>query len=226
VSQHGADLVTAITEESRQSVRAVVMDGLAQSRTTAAIARDIAGVRIGEKRVGGIIGLTSPQTDSIIKARAALSSGDPVRMRAYLGLATRDRRFDPTIRRAIREGRAIKGPDLDRIMEAHKSVALKKRALLIAKKESFTATAAGRHQAYLQMMEMPGVVGASVRWQHNLSAEPRVDHVAMSGTVVQIGQPFIFPDGTMMLHPHDETAPAKHVIGCRCTAVYRVQVEK
>lgn len=226
IIRHGAELVTAITEESRQSVRAVVLDGLEQSRTTAAIARDIAGVKIGDKRVGGIVGLTSPQTDSIIKARAALASGDPVRMRAYLGLATRDRRFDPAIRKAIREGRAIKGPELDRIMEAHKSKALKKRADLIARKETFTATAEGRHQAYLQMLDMPGVVGASVRWQHNLSAEPRVDHVAMSGTIVQIGQPFLFPDGTMMLHPHDPNAPIGHTAGCRCIGVYRVQLAK
>ncbi len=226
MSRNGAEMVTAITEESRQSVRAVILDGLEQSRTTASIARDIAGVKVGDKRVGGIVGLTSPQTDSIIKARAALASGDPARMRAYLGLATRDKRFDPAIRKAIREGRGITGTELDRIMEAHKSKALKYRAGIIAKTESFKATSAGRDQAYRQMLDLPGVTGVSVRWQHNLSAEPRVDHVAMSGTIVQIGQPFVFADGTQMLHPHDPAAPARHVIGCRCIAVYRVQVER
>ncbi len=226
MSRNAAELVTAITEESRQSVRAVVLDGLEQSRTTAAIARDIAGVKVGDKRVGGIVGLTSPQTDSIIKARAALASGDPARMRAYLSLATRDRRFDPAIRRAIREGRGIKGAELDRIMEAHKSKALKYRATLISRTEAFKATSAGRDLAYRQMLDLPGVTGVSVRWQHNLSAVPRVDHVAMNGTVIQIGQGFAFPDGTQMRYPHDENAPASHVIGCRCIAVYRAQMER
>ena len=226
VSRHGAEFVTSVTEESRESVRAVILDGLEQSRTPASMARDIGGVKIGNKRVGGIVGLTSPQTDSIIKARSALASGDAARMRAYLNLKMRDKGFDPTIRKAIREGRAINGPELDRIMEAHKSKALKYRANVIAQTESSYATAEGRHQAYTQMLDMPGVTGVSVRWQHNLSAVPRVDHVAMSGTIVQIGQPFLFPDGTMMMHPHDPAAPAKHVIGCRCIGVYRVQVER
>lgn len=226
ISRQGGALITAITEESRESVRAVILDGLENSRPSAAVARDIAGTKIGSVRVGGIIGLTSPQTDSIIKARYALASGDPARMRAYLGLATRDRRFDPAIRRAIREGRAIKGPELDRILEAHKSKALKYRAEVVAKDQSRKATSAGRDQAYRQMLDLPGVTGITKRWQHNLSAEPRVDHVAMSGTVVDLEQGFLFPDGTQLRYPHDENAPAGHVIGCRCIAIYRVQVER
>ncbi len=225
-SQNSARLVTRITEESRDAVREAIRGGFEQNRAPRAVALEIAGRRVGNGRSGGMVGLTGPQAASITNARAALASGDPARMREYLKLALRDRRFDAIIRKAIKEGRPIKGADLDRLLDAHKAKALGYRAKVIAQAETFKAAAAGRDQAYRQMLSMPGVTGVTVRWQHNLSAEPRVEHVAMNGTVVQIGQPFMFPDGTMMRYPHDENAPARHVIGCRCTAIYRVQVEK
>lgn len=225
-SQNSARLVTRITEESRDAVREAIRGGLDQARSPQATARDIAGRRVGNVRVGGVVGLTGPQVSSIAKARSALASGDVAGMRAYLELKLRDRRFDGAIRKAIREGRAIKGAELDRILDAHKAKALGYRGKVIAQAETFKAAAAGRDEAYRQMLAMDGVTGITVRWQHNLSAEPRVEHVAMNGTVVKFGQSFVFPDGTAMRYPHDDQAPARHVIGCRCTAIYRVQVEK
>lgn len=226
VAEQGGNLITAISEESRQSVRAVILDGFQNNRTPVDVARDIAGVKIGQKRVGGMVGLTSPQTDSLIKARYALASGDTARMRAYLKLATRDRRLDATIRKAIRDGKAITGRELDRILEAHKSKALAYRGRIISQTETRKATSAGRDQSYRQMLSLPGVVGITKRWQHNLSAEPRVEHVAMNGTVIGLDDVYRFADGTAMRYPHDEEAPARHVIGCRCIAIYRLVMEK
>lgn len=226
VSTNGARLVTRLVEESREAVRIAVLSGMEESRTPRSVALDIAGRRVGETRVGGIVGLTGPQAQSIFKARAALASGDPARMREYLDLKMRDKRFDAMIRRAIKAGKPVGPADLDRIMAAHKAKALGYRGKVIAQAETFKAAAAGRDEAYRQMLNMPGVTGVSVRWQHNLSAEPRVEHIAMGGTVIHLGQSFTFPDGTMMRYPHDDQAPARHVIGCRCTAIYRVQVEK
>lgn len=225
-AQNSARLVTRLTEESRDAVRQTIAGGIDMNRPAQSVARDIAGKRVGSVRVGSIVGLTGPQAASIARARAGLSSGNPAALREYLKLALRDRRFDKQVRKAIKEGRGIQGADLDRMLEAHKVKALGYRGKVIAQAETFKAAAAGRDHSYRQMLELDGVTGVSVRWQHNLSAEPRVDHIAMSGTVVQIGQPFVFPDGTTMRYPHDDTAPARHVIGCKCIAVYRVQVEK
>ncbi len=224
--QNSARLITRLTEESRDAVRETITGGLDLNRSAQSVARDIAGRRVGAARVGSIVGLTGPQAASIARARVGLSSGNPAAMRDYLKLALRDRKFDRLVRRAIKEGRPISRADLDRMLEAHKVKALGYRGKVIAQAETFKAAAAGRDQAYRQMLEMDGVTGVTVRWQHNLSAEPRVEHIAMGGTVLPIGQPFVFPDGTAMLHPHDDTAPARHVIGCKCIAVYRVQVEK
>jgi len=224
--QNSARLITRLTEESRDAVRETITGGLDLNRSAQSVARDIAGRRVGAARVGSIVGLTGPQAASIARARVGLSSGNPAAMRDYLKLALRDRKFDRLVLRAIKEGRPISRADLDRMLEAHKVKALRYRAKVIAQAETFKAAAAGRDQAYRQMLEMDGVTGVTVRWQHNLSAEPRVEHIAMGGTVLPIGQPFVFPDETAMLHPHDDTAPARHVIGCKCIAVYRVQVEK
>jgi len=224
--QNSARLITRLTEESRGAVRETITGGLDLNRSAQSVARDIAGRRVGAARVGSIVGLTGPQAASIARARVGLSSGNPAAMRDYLKLALRDRKFDRLVLRAIKEGRPISRADLDRMLEAHKVKALRYRAKVIAQAETFKAAAAGRDQAYRQMLEMDGVTGVTVRWQHNLSAEPRVEHIAMGGTVLPIGQPFVFPDETAMLHPHDDTAPARHVIGCKCIAVYRVQVEK
>jgi len=224
--QNSARLITRLTEESRDAVRETITGGLDLNRSAQSVARDIAGRRVGAARVGSIVGLTGPQAASIARARVGLSSGNPAAMRDYLKLALRDRKFDRLVHRAIKEGRPISRADLDRMLEAHKVKALGYRGKVIAQAETFKAAAAGRDQAYRQMLEMDGVTGVTVRWQHNLSAEPRVEHIAMGGTVLPIGQPFVFPDETAMLHPHDDTAPARHVIGCKCIAVYRVQVEK
>jgi len=224
--QNSARLITRLTEESRDAVRETITGGLDLNLSAQSVARDIAGRRVGAARVGSIVGLTGPQAASIARARVGLSSGNPAAMRDYLKLALRDRKFDRLVLRAIKEGRPISRADLDRMLEAHKVKALRYRAKVIAQAETFKAAAAGRDQAYRQMLEMDGVTGVTVRWQHNLSAEPRVEHIAMGGTVLPIGQPFVFPDETAMLHPHDDTAPARHVIGCKCIAVYRVQVEK
>ena len=51
----------------------------------------------------------------------------------------------------------------------------------------------------------------------------RPDHIAMDRRTtrepIPISEPFVFPDGTRMMHPHDPTAGAKHVVGCRCRMI-------
>jgi hypothetical protein len=159
-----------------------------------------------------------------MSGRAKLASGDPKLMREYLDLKLRDRRFDRTINAAIRDGRAITGPELDRILEAHKSKALAYRGKVIAENETFQALESGRREAVLQALENPDVEGATCRWQWNFSRNPRDDHQQMSGTVVDINEGFVLPDGTRMMHPHDPAGGAKHNIGCGCLTVYRIRM--
>lgn len=226
ITHSGARFIRGVAEESAQTVRSSVQAGIRQGRSSRSVASELIGRRVGSRRVGGVLGLTSHQADSIISGRAKLASGNPTLMREYLGLKLRDKRFDRSIAKAIREGQVITGKQLDQIMEAHRSKALRYRAKVVAKFEVRQALAAGREEAMLQVLDHPNVEDVSARWQHNLSKEPRSDHVAMSGTVVLLGQGFQFPDGTRMERPHDPQAPLRHRIGCNCVAVYRVRVRR
>ncbi len=77
----------------------------------------------------------------------------------------------------------------------------------------------------MQLLGRAGVADVTIRWQHNLSAEPREEHLAMDGTVLSISERFQFSD-VAMAHPHDPAGGAKHSIGCRCVGVYRVELER
>ncbi|WP_406646866.1 hypothetical protein QEZ52_00305 [Aliisedimentitalea scapharcae] len=235
VRERGAQLIQSISEENVQVARRVIETGLREGRSSLAVAREITGRKVGKRRVGGFLGLNSDQTDHVLNARSILS--DPDRIRDYFVKDKKtgrwkpryklsDRRFDKQVIKAIKEGRAIKGKELDQIIAAHKSKALGYRGKVIAKQESRQAIAAGREEGMLQILERPDVETVTARWQHNRSKEPRQDHLAMDGTVIEVGERFEFQDGTKMRHPHDENAPAKHTLGCNCMAFYRVRVKR
>lgn len=221
---HGGRLIQGIQEDTLEATRSVIRGGISQGASSRRIALDLVGRKVGAKRVGGHLGLTAQITDSITAGREKLASGDPALMREYLGLKLRDRRFDARVRRAIREGRALQGADLDALIEAHKSKALKYRGAVIGKHEARKALAFGRHESFEQMLEREDVEAVTKRWQHNMSREPRQDHVKMDGTKVDFRERFSFEDGTQMSHPHEDGAPAAHTIGCGCMAIYRVKL--
>jgi hypothetical protein len=222
IAQRGAELVQGIDQE-RQAARAVILAGQEEGRGAQSIARDITGRLnpITGRREGGIIGLTSEQTDYAISARGELTRLDP----HYLTRKLRDTRYDPMVRKAIASGKPLSQADVDKITGRYKDRMLKRRGETISKTEAFTAQAAGRDEAYRQTLEKPGVEAVTVRWQHNLSEKPRPDHVAMNGTVIDMGQTFDFDDAQMRF-PHDPAGGAKHSIGCRCIAVYRIRLKK
>ena len=225
IRENVGDKIQGIVEEQIETTRAVVLNGLQEQRGATAVAREITGRMVGRKRFGGYLGLTSEQADSIMRGRAKLASGDPALMREYLRLKLRNKRHDGKIKAAVKAGRPIRGRELDRIMEDHRSKALGYRGRVIARNEAHVALAAGRNEFYEQSLDNPEVETVKVRWQHNLSQEPREDHRAMDGKVIDLGEAFDFPDAEMR-HPHDPAGGAKHSINCRCVAVYRVKMRR
>lgn len=221
IGQIGARLIQGIVSETLDASRVAMLAGLADGRSTRSIALDITG-RLDAatgRRIGGILGLTVEQTDWVIRARAEL--GNPDAMANYLTRKLRDRRFDKIARDAIATGKPVSAADREKMAAAYKDRVLKYRGQVIAKNEVFTAQAAGRDEAMRQIGERADVEKVTVRWQHNLSQNPRPDHVDMDGTVINLGETFDFPDAQMK-HPHDPAGGAAHSIGCRCIAVYRV----
>lgn len=232
--QAGA-LITNITDEAIGNARRLIVAALEENRSLNALARDLVGRTVGNRRVGGVIGLTKPQIDDMMSIRQILRDPNQIRKFFIRDQVTgrwkpryklSDRRFDSSIRTAIKEGRALTSAQVDAAIEAYKVKAAGYRGRTVARNEAFTAQAAGRDEGYRQVKESGKVESVTCRWQHNLSQQPREDHVAMDGTVIEVGEDFVFPDGTRMSHPHDPRGGAKHSIGCRCIGVYRIKLPK
>lgn len=230
--RQAAALVTYVSDDAVSGARRIIVDGLNTNRSLNSVARDLVGRKVGRQRVGGVIGLTEPQTDRMIRLRGMLS--DPEKIGDYFRDADMkiprykesDRRFDAMVRRAIKNGKALPAADVDRIGDAYKAKASGNRAKIVARNEALTAQASGREEAYQQLLDSGAVEAVSVRWQHGLSNEPREDHLAMDGKVMQLGETFDFPDGAQMKHPHDPAGGPAHSVGCRCIAVYRTHIPK
>ena len=235
VREHVGDLIQGIERESIETTRRVIREGIEAGRSSGVVAREITGRKVGTRRVGGYLGLNSDQTDQVLRARSILS--DPEQIRSYFAKDAKtgrmkpryklsDRRFDARIKKAIAEGRALSGKDLDDVIEAHRSKALGYRGRVIAKDQAHTALAEGRMEGYRQMLDRPEVETVTKRWVHGLSENARLDHAAMNGTVIDFNEDFEMADGTRMSQPHDPRGGAKHSLGCKCTCFFRVRFRR
>lgn len=222
IQSHGASLVQGIVADSEVATRNALISGLQEDRGTRAVARDVTGRMINGQRRGGILGLTSEQTDYAISARRELQDLDG----NYITRKLRDRRFDGQVRKAISEGRALSQADIDRITGRYKDRMLAHRGRLIAQNETFTAQAEGRKEAMRQVLERDDVEAITKRWQHSPQENGRQDHIAMDGTVIAFDEDFILPDGVAMSQPHDPRGGVKHSAFCKCIAVYRTRLRR
>lgn len=219
VLQRGAELVQGIQQDTLAMTRTVILDRLQQGRSSNSAALDIVGRMDGGKRRGGFLGLTSEQTDWSISARNELAELDRNFLSRKL-ITDRDRK---TVQRAIDSGKPLTQKQIDNISGRYKDRLLRYRGTTIARNEAHTALAEGQSQGFQQLIDDGKIDGATKRWQWNDgSQDPRVDHQAMSSAPARpLNEPFVFPDGAVMDHPHDPAGGAKHSIGCRCICIYR-----
>lgn len=224
--QHSAGLVTDIVESQREAIRVAATAGLARGDNPTATALDIVGRinRVTGQREGGVIGLTAQQAEFAENARAELLSGDPAKLKNYLTRGRRDRRFDRTVQKAIREEKPLPKEKAEAAVSQYKNRLLQLRGEVLGLHETFSALAAAKHESFAQMVESGKVAADAVtkKWRHFPSENPRAQHIAIQGRVVRFDQPFILPDGTMMQYPHDPAAPVRHTAGCKCQADYRI----
>lgn len=219
-------LVSNIVEDQREALRSAFEEGLARGRNPTRTALDVVGRinRVTGRREGGTIGLTTMQVAGIIKARESLLAGDVDGMRAYLDRKTRDKRFDRTVLKAIREEKPLPPDVVYKIIGRLADRNLLLRGETIALEETRTALFSARDEAIRQQIGAGKITAQEVtkKWRHSGSEHPRMQHVAMSGQSVGIDEPFIAPDNTQLMYPHDPKAPARHRIGCKCRVEYDI----
>lgn len=200
-----AQNVNRMTEETRQMARDMIVQGLGRRETA--------------RRIRESIGLSVPQAGYVESMRRRLESNDPAELRDILkGQTLRDKRFDATIKRAIRTGEAIPPAQIQKMTDAYTRKLIRKRAEDMAQAEAMQYAEASKFEAAKQ-------AGGEIEktWRHSrIWLRARPDHVMMNGEkVIGIEMPFIMPDGTAMQHAHDPAGGAKHNASCRCRTRYR-----
>lgn len=223
-------LVTNIVEDQREALRIAFEAGLARGQNPTRTALDVVGrvSRVTGRREGSVIGLTSRQVEFIESARESLATGNAEGMRRYLDMKTRDRRYDRTVAKAIREGKPVQGAMVSSIIGRLSDRNLKLRGDTIALEETRTALFSVRDVAIRQQIETGKITAQEVtkKWKHSGSENPRLQHIALSiqskEQGIPLDQPFIAADGTALMYPHDPRAPARHRLGCKCRIEYDI----
>ncbi|MDP9809359.1 hypothetical protein J2W42_002207 [Rhizobium tibeticum] len=226
IREQSSTLVANITEDQREALRIAFEAGLSQGKNPTGTALGVIGRinRVTGRREGGTIGLASRQVDFIVRARENLLSGDPALMKQYLDLKTRDKRFDRSVAKAIREGRAVHADMVGKMIGRLSDNNLKLRGEMIGLEETRTALFSVRDNAIHQQIDAGKLAAQDVtkKWKHSGSEHPRIQHIQMANQSVALDMPFTAPDGTLMMYPHDPKAPARHRIGCKCRLEYDI----
>lgn len=240
IREEAASRVVGYVEEQIEIARKVIADGFQRGEGPQTIATDIAGRvnPVTKRREGGILGLSDPQVGYVASMRRRLLSGDPDEMVKVLGsfdkdgkwkpgtgMTLRDRRFDRSIQKAIREVAAGKPNPLtaDKVAEMTAKYAdqlLARRAEDIARTETASGVEMARAEMTRQALDKAGLPDTAVTkgWIHQGGVRNARDpHLAMNGRTVEgLDMPFILPDGSVMLYPHDPAGGVKNNANCRC----------
>lgn len=240
IRTEAASRVAGYVDEQIDTARRVIADGFSRGEGPQTIATDIAGRinPISKRREGGIVGLSDPQVGYVDNMRARLLSGDPDEMMKVLGrfdkdgkwiegtgMTLRDRRFDRTIKKAIRDVAAGKESPLtrdkiDEMVAKYSDRLLARRAEDIARTETAQGVEMARAEATRQALDKSGLDDDAVvkTWIHQGGPEhARNWHLQMHNkSVTGIDTPFVLPDGSVMQHPHDPAGGVRNNANCRC----------
>lgn len=219
--------ITAVTEDTKKMAREKIEAGYAKGQGPNTIALDLAGrvSPVTKRREGGILGCTAQLARTVESARESLLSGDSAGMRHYLTLGRRNKLFDRTVAKAIREGTPLPPEMVTKIVGKLADSYVKLRANTVARSETGSSVMSAKHEAYQQMLDKTGRDMSLVkrRWRTAGDARVRHSHMALNGQeVTGMDLPFQSPLGNLMRHPMDTALGAgpEDRIGCRCDLDY------
>lgn len=211
-----------ITDDLITGMRSFLTSGMVDGRNPRSVALDLVGRvdRASGRRTGGVIGLTSRQMEYVATAKGDLLSGDPARLRHYLTLGRRDKRFDKAVKAAIRDGKTLDAATIDRMTGRLSDSYLLLRGETIARTEAIGALNASQREAYEQAIASGAVNRQDVRkvWRATRDNRTRDSHRSLDGESASMDERF----ANGLLYPCEPGAPAEEVIACRCSCDYRI----
>lgn len=223
IRQFSANLITGLVDGERQHARDFLADGMARGAHPRSVALDLVGriSRATGNRDGGLIGLSAPQRAYVRVARIELCSADPKLLKHYLTRTRRDRRYDRTVLKAIREGKAIDRDTASLMVTRYSARLVQLRGEVIARTEGLPAIRAAKHEAYQQLVDDGRIAEADIERGWHTAGDRRVrdTHEGMSGQTVRgLSLPFQSPSGALLMFPGDTSlgAGAEEIVACRC----------
>ncbi len=212
INRYKLNLVQGITSNTREAMR----NELAQDI--------VAGVnpKTTARNFKNTIGLTPNQQQAVRNYRGYLENLD----RQALQRELRDKRFDPTVLRAIEEGKPLTTAQIDKMVNRYREKYIKYRAEVIARTESLRAVSIGNDLNIRQMILDGDIDLESVRkvWHYVGGPRTRDAHLKVPGLNpggVMLDRPFVTPLGPLMF-PRDPNGTAANTVQCRCWLTYKL----
>lgn len=194
-------VLTTLANDTRETVRAFVENGLRDGVNPRTIAREIRSV----------VGLAPNQLAAVDNFRAMLEAGDPEALTREL----RDRRFDRTIQKAFAGG-GLSPEQVDRMTEQYRTRFVAFNAETNARTAALDAQKLGQELSWRDAIDRGDIDGERLfkRWSTTLDGRERPEHHAMHGEVVRHDEYF----------SNGEMTPGESTFNCRCIAVYYTAV--
>lgn len=172
------------------------------------------------------IGLTARQEQAVRNFEGMLREGD----RELLTRALRDKRFDSTIRRSIKDGVPLSNKQINAMTKRYRERYLKYRAETIARTESLRAVSMGQHLSMMQAIEGGNINGDELTRHWIYTHDVRTRHAHKSVNIlnpegVRVDQPFQTELGPLM-YPRDPNGSGANTINCRCSVRYKMVGEE
>ena len=210
MQQANLRIIREFTEQQRAATGEALVEGVRRGLNPREQARAFRGS----------IGLTQRQVQAVNNYRRLL---EELSLEA-LTRRLRDRRFDATLRRAVRTGQPLTREQIDRMVERYRERSLKFRSETIARTEALRSVNEGTEEMFRQAIDAGAVDPDRLVRQWNTAADERVraSHSTMDGQQRPFGEPFISGNGNNLRHPGDINAPASETINCRCVLSTRL----
>ena len=221
LQQESSRLIVEVVEQQIQLARSVITENVVRGNNPREVAVQLVGKynRATRRREGGIVGLTTKQNEWVNNAKVELDTGQ---YEAYLQRRLRDRRFDRSIAKAIREGTPLPKEVKERMVLAYRRRFLRYRGETIGRTESIRAANAAQLDALEGVVANGGIrdrSNAKREWQATLgSPRTRKTHLAVHGQVRGIDETWTVGNSELR-YPGDPDGEARETINCRCTTI-------
>lgn len=224
IREESARLVTNIGEQTRVAIRNIGFEGMQAGQNPRKTALDIVG-RFNpatKSREGGVVGLTPNQERWVSNFQKSLHDNSA----RYFNYELRNKSFDSVVRKAIENGKPLDAATIEKLTSRYKSNALRYRGEVIGRTEALNSLRASNREAYEQAVDMGAMKSSDVTrvWDATGDNRTREDHLIMDGQKVGMNEPFVAPDGSLLMYPGDTSlgAEAEQTIQCRCVERYEV----